>query len=158
MWPPNDIYVCWILCWHVLCIFAESLFAWWKMSAAAQNTWKLRQRAWSTLRWYLATCRSLTCHYFHTMDTCHCMCDDSFDWQSSTRDKSVGNLPKIHGYTYHLYTWLKTRVISKSLWSYYYGNLRFVTHSVVIVKLPLQIKADKMRTFEYVCFEIASFS
>ena len=38
-----------------------------------------------------------------------------------------------------------------SLWSYYYSNLSFVTYSGVIVKY-LQIKADKMRTFEYVFF------
>ena len=68
------------------------------VSGDTQNLWKLGQRSWFSPCCYLAI--NLACHCSHMMDTyTHCrMCDDLFEWQSSTSDKSVGKLSKIHGY------------------------------------------------------------
>ena len=38
------------------------------------------------------------CHFLHKMDTYGRMFDDSFDYQRSTRDESVGKFSKIRGY------------------------------------------------------------
>ena len=81
------------ICWIIFC-----------MVEGCQNTWKLRQTLCLTPCYCFAW--GLACHVLHKMDTYSRVCDDCFDWQSSTSNKISGHLSKVHDYPLDLY-WTK---------------------------------------------------
>ena len=98
VWPISDRiirqkYYCITVHYRTVCTSENSL----------GQTVQTGQQALEHLELFSDYVRGPTPNKIPVMDTCICMCEDPFDCQSSTSDKFVGKVSKIHGYASDLY-------------------------------------------------------